>query len=242
MTRSSNRSRVRLTSRGTFAVAGAAVTLIAANAVHAQDMAKMPGMKMPPASPSATLAPKGSDDMAGMEGMDMGQMMTAALGPYPMTREASGTSWQPDNSEHQGIHVMKGDWMLMFHADLNGVYDKQSGPHGDEKGFVSGMVMAMAKRAFADGDAVQFRAMLSPEPAMGARGYPLLLASGETANGVTQLVDRQHPHDLFMELSASYSHKLTAHDSVFIYVSAVSTIETDLGFQLAEGFGLIAVT
>jgi hypothetical protein len=25
-------------------------------------------------------------------------------------------------------------------------------------------------------------------------------------------------------------------------VSAVSTIETDLGFQLAEGFGLIAVT
>jgi hypothetical protein len=27
-----------------------------------------------------------------------------------------------------------------------------------------------------------------------------------------------------------------------IYVSAVSTIETDLGFQLAEGFGLIAVT
>ena len=40
---------------------------------------------------------------------------------------------------------------------------------------------------------------------MGARGYPLLLASGETADGVTPLVDRQHPHDLFMELSASYS-------------------------------------
>ena len=40
---------------------------------------------------------------------------------------------------------------------------------------------------------------------MGARGYPLLLAAGETADGATPLVDRQHPHDLFMELSASYS-------------------------------------
>ena len=47
------------------------------------------------------------------------------------------------------------------------------------------------------------RAMLSPDPFMGQRGYPLLLAAGETADGVTPLVDRQHPHDLFMELSAS---------------------------------------
>jgi hypothetical protein len=32
---------------------------------------------------------------------------------------------------------------------------------------------------------VQFKAMLSPDPLMGKRGYPLLLASGETANGAT---------------------------------------------------------
>lgn len=31
-----------------------------------------------------------------MHGMDM----TGVLGPYPMSREASGTSWQPDVSEH----------------------------------------------------------------------------------------------------------------------------------------------
>jgi hypothetical protein len=52
---------------------------------------------------------------------------------------------------------------------------------------------------------------------MGPSGYPLLLATGETADGKTPLVDRQHPHDLFMELSASYSRKLSAADSVFIY-------------------------
>jgi hypothetical protein len=52
---------------------------------------------------------------------------------------------------------------------------------------------------------------------MGPSGYPLLLATGETADGKTPLVDRQHPHDLFMELSASYSYKLTLDDSVFVY-------------------------
>jgi len=52
---------------------------------------------------------------------------------------------------------------------------------------------------------------------MGRRGYPLLLASGETADGVTHLVDRQHPHDMLMELAATYSHPLSATDSVFLY-------------------------
>ena len=43
---------------------------------------------------------------------------------------------------------------------------------------------------------------------MGRRGYPLLLASGETADGATHLIDRQHPHDLVMELAGSYSRRL----------------------------------
>ncbi len=52
---------------------------------------------------------------------------------------------------------------------------------------------------------------------MGATGYPLLLATGETADGVSHLVDRQHPHDLFMELAATYSRNITANSSVFVY-------------------------
>jgi hypothetical protein len=79
------------------------------------------------------------------------------------------------------------------------------------------MVMGMATGALSPRDTVQFRAMLSPEPAMGARGYPLLLAAGETADGVRTLVDRQHPHDLFMELSASYARSFGTRGSVFVY-------------------------
>jgi hypothetical protein len=155
-------------------------------------------------------------------GMQMGEHdamsnMTGTFGAYPMSRDASGTSWQPDVSEHGGIHLHTDGWMLMGHALINGVYDWQDGPRGDEKAFISGMIMGAARRDLANGDTLNLRAMLAPDPLMGARGYPLLFATGETADGVTPLTDRQHPHDLFMELSASYTHRLGAHDSIFVY-------------------------
>src|SRR5215470_3316948 len=72
--------------------------------------------------------------------------MKGFLGPYPMNREASGTSWQPDTSPQEGVHATIGDWMVMWHALINGVYDNQGGPRGDQKGFTSGMIMGMAQR------------------------------------------------------------------------------------------------
>jgi hypothetical protein len=147
----------------------------------------------------------------------LARMMMGSLGSYPMTREASGTAWQPDGSLHEGAHVMQGSWMFMGHALFDGVYDWQGGPRGRSETFVAGMAMGMATRHFDSGDTLQFRTMESPEPLMGKSGYPLLLATGETSDGTTPLVDRQHPHNLFMENAASYSHALTAADSVFLY-------------------------
>ncbi len=164
-----------------------------------------------------------SEGMAAMAGMDHGgpghgdMTMVAALGPYATTREASGTAWQPDASPMPGVMRPAGAWTLMGQALLNGVYDRQSGRRGDDKAFVSGMIMGMATRTFGPRDTVQLRAMLSPDPVMGPRGYPLLLAAGETANGRDLLVDRQHPHDLFMELAASYSRRLGERGSAFVY-------------------------
>ena len=174
------------------------------------DMSSMPGMDMPAMDMSGT-------DMADMDMSGEHHAMAGALGPYGATREASGTAWQPDASVHEGLHLRRGPWMVMVHGALNAVYDRQNGPRGDDLAFVSGMLMAMAQRDLGDGNTLQLRGMLSPDPAMGKRGYPLLLASGETADGKTALIDRQHPHDLFMELSASLSHKLSASDSVFVY-------------------------
>ena len=146
-----------------------------------------------------------------------GMNTTGALGPYSDQRESSGTAWQPDASmAMSGPMFMSGDWMLMAHGTVNLVYDHQSGPRGDNKAFASGMLMGMARHPLGNGS-VQFRAMLSPDPLMGPAGYPLLLATGETANGRTPLIDRQHPHDFFMELSASVSQNIGSKSSVFLY-------------------------
>ena len=142
--------------------------------------------------------------------------MTGAFGPYPMNRESSGTSWQPDASEHTGPMTISGGWTLMGHGVLNLVYDHQSGPRGGDKAFVSGMLMGMAQHSLGDGT-LQVRAMVSPDPLMGPSGYPLLLASGETANGHDPLIDRQHPHDFVMELSVSVSQNIGRDSSLFLY-------------------------
>jgi hypothetical protein len=143
--------------------------------------------------------------------------MRSALGNYAMTRDASGTSWRPATATHDMVMSHVGDWMLMAHGNIDLVYTSQNGARGDDKGFVAGMVMGAAQRRFDDGSALQFRGAISPDPLMGKRGYPLLLAAGETADGVETLVDRQHPHDIFMELSGSYSRSLGAGQSVFVY-------------------------
>lgn len=162
-----------------------------------------------------------SQDMGGMNMSNMNSMPemaeTGTLGAYPMSRDASGTSWQPDAAGHHGLHLMDGKWMFMLHASLLGIYDTQSGPRGGDQTFASGMVMGAARYDFESRDTLNFRAMLSFEPFMGRRGYPLLLQTGETGDGVTPLVDRQHPHDLLMELSTSLSHRTSDDSSVFVY-------------------------
>ncbi len=152
-----------------------------------------------------------------MAGMDMDMPMTGVLGGYDMSREASGTSWQPDSTPHDGIHASAGAWSVMVHGMADFVVDHQGGPRGDDKTFVASMMMVMANRPVGDTGKLGFRAMLSLDPLMGRRGYPLLFATGETANGKDELVDRQHPHDLFMELSASYSFDLGENKSIFLY-------------------------
>jgi hypothetical protein len=195
-----------------FAAASALALASPAMAQHAgHEMPASPAMEEPPVDHSQM----DHDQMAPAEHAGQ-EAMIGALGPYPMSREASGTAWQPDASEHAGVMVTQGDWTLMTHGLLNLVYDHQSGDRGDDKAFASGMLMGMARRPVGDG-ALQFKAMLSPDPLMGKRGYPLLLASGETANGTDRLIDRQHPHDFFMELSASVSQEIGPNSSVFLY-------------------------
>lgn len=175
----------------------------------------MRGHDMHSSAEAAQAAPGAAHSGHAMTDMVHGAM-TGFLGPYPMTREGSGTSWVPDATPHEGLHQQLAEWSVMTHGNINLIYDNQGGPRGGNKTFVSGMLMTMAQRSLGEGT-LGLRAMLSPEPLMGASGYPLLLATGETADGKQHLVDRQHPHDLFMELAATYSQNITKTTSVFIY-------------------------
>ncbi len=149
-------------------------------------------------------------DMAGMAGMaGMDRAAPEALGT------GSGTSRLPANEPMHGLHLTAGDWMLMAHGFAWGVFTDQGGPRGDAKTFVESMGMLEASRALGTASRLQLRAMLSLDPLMGDSGYPNLFATGETAGG-RALVDRQHPHDLFMELSGRIDGKI-GPGSLFVY-------------------------
>lgn len=90
---------------------------------------------------------------------------------------------------------MSGPWMTMWHGYVNAVYDHQGGPRGGKQAFAESMLMAMAQRPLGNGT-LGLRAMVSLDPTIGKSGYPLLFQTGETADGRTPLVDRQHPHDV----------------------------------------------
>jgi hypothetical protein len=212
---------------------GQAVSHGRSGMMHEHGDASAPQQSTPPPAPAVQQpspampgmgqqeTPTGLGGMQGMQHGDARQMgsmqMRGQFGPYPMAREASGTAWQPDSTPPQGVMFMSGEWMLMGHASLFAVYDHQDGRRGGSKTFAAGMLMGMAQRPIGNAGTLGFRVMLSPDPLMGANGYPLLFATGETANGRTPLIDRQHPHDVFMELSGSYSHRLSETAAAFLY-------------------------
>jgi hypothetical protein len=146
----------------------------------------------------------------------MAMDMAGLLGAYDMARESSGTSWQPDTTPMPGVMSVHGDWMTMWHGFINVIYDRQGGPRGDTKSFSNSMLMFMARRSLPRG-AFGLRLMISADPLMGKNGYPELFQTGETADGVHPLIDRQHPHNLLMEAAGTYSLDLSARSAVYLY-------------------------
>lgn len=109
-------------------------------------------------------------------------------------------------------------WQIMTHATLNFVADNQEGPRGGSKNFAEGMVMIMASRQLDDRNTLDLNLMLSPDAFMGKGGYPLLLQTGETADGEHHLTDAQHPHDFFMGATAKLTHRFDGDTKAFVLV------------------------
>jgi hypothetical protein len=182
----------------------------------------MPGMDHGQVAPTPAPSPSGAQpadhDMAGMNmqgmdmpGMDMSSMANGNAVP------GSGTSLLPGaQGAMHGLHAMTSGWMLMAHGYALGGYTNQSGPRGDDGAVAGSMAMFAAEHDWSTGAKLAFHAMFSLDPVLGPRGYPDLFATGETAHG-EPLVDRQHPHDFFMELTARLDVPLGAGVTGYLY-------------------------
>src|SRR5690606_33840037 len=148
----------------------------------------------------------------------------------------SGTGWLPGgaNPHEHAVHFNAGGWTIMSHGEAVLRYNTvnfnnkkrwstrspRSGGQSDyprlERGGrildLPNWAMLAAERTTPGGGHLMLRGMLSLDPVtIGRPGYPLLYQTGEG------LTDRQHPHDLFMELGVLYSHPIDETQRVFAY-------------------------
>jgi len=201
-------------------------------AASPQTRMNMPEMNMPmpgaSPSPGAMGNMKGMENMSTTESMNMGPLMVmrgdemavrigdSEANVMDLGQMGSGTSWQPDTSPSYMMDKQAGDWLLMFHYNAIVGVNAQGGPRGVTKFESANWFMPMAFHKLGKGT-VQLRGMFSFEPLTFARGgSPLLFQTGETFKG-QPLIDRQHPHDLFMELSAQYTMALGERGTWFAY-------------------------
>jgi hypothetical protein len=135
----------------------------------------------------------------------------------PMSREASGTAWIPDSSPMYGKMFMFGEDMLMLHGAIFPRYTNVSTRRGDDRIDAPNWIMGMYSHPLGDSTQIGTRLMMSLDPLTeGGRGYPLLFQTGESWHD-QPLHDRQHPHDLFDELSLSLSQKFDHDFSAYLY-------------------------
>jgi hypothetical protein len=134
-----------------------------------------------------------------------------------MGQMGSGTSWQPSTTPMYMWSKVTNKWLLFIHADAKLGVNSQGGPRGITKFESQNWIMPMAFRRVGSGT-LQLRGMFSLEPfTFSPGGSPQLFQTGETYQG-RALIDKQHPHDLFMELSATYTLALGERATWFTYV------------------------
>ena len=119
----------------------------------------------------------------------------------------SGRGGNADQHEQMQMNMNNG-WQLMQDGIVFAEFNHQGGPRGGNEFVVPNWWMGMASREMRRGR-LTLTSMLSLDPAtVGKDGYREILQAGEAIDG-HPLIDRQHPHDLFMQLAAVWRMPLT---------------------------------
>jgi hypothetical protein len=111
-------------------------------------------------------------------------------------------------------------WHAMTMGVVRLVYNDQGGPSGDEAFESSNWAMGMLHRSFGP-NRLTFMLMCSLEPAtIHVHGSPELFQTGESFQG-KPLVDRQHAHDFFSNLSVTYRRALGTNAAAWAQAAPV---------------------
>ena len=152
-----------------------------------------------------------------------GQHVHPAPAPSP---EPSATLFQSEMAPMAGMtpgaapHGAGPGWTSMTMGLARLQYNRQGGPSGDTAVESSNWVMGMLQRPWASGT-LTLMMMNSLEPAtFRDGGMPQIFQTGETFEG-RPLVDRQHPHDLFMNISATWRRPVGDAGAVWVQVAPV---------------------
>jgi hypothetical protein len=149
--------------------------------------------------------------MHNMPGMNMGEPSS-----LPSPHAGSGTGWQPASVPAYLWMISQGHWDLMAHGVLLVTYNQQGGPRGAGKAESVNVLMLMEQHALGRGRLL-LRQMFSAESLTSPHpGFPELFQTGETFHA-QPLVDHQHPHNVFAELSLLYTVPLNEKVSWLFY-------------------------
>jgi hypothetical protein len=160
----------------------------------------------------------GTQAQSSMPGMDMSH---TNMDWMPSPHASSGTGWQPADTPGHLWMKSVGGWDLMAHGVIFVDYNRQGGPRGAGKAESVNWLMLMEQHPLGRGT-ILFRQMFSAESLTAPHpGFPELFQTGETYHG-QPLVDHQHPHNVFAELSLYYTRPLTEKISWLFYGGPVA--------------------
>jgi hypothetical protein len=155
-------------------------------------------------------------DEQGMQAMPGMRMSMSGSDSMPSPHAGSGTAWEPASAPAHMWMISRDGWDLMAHGVIFLDYNQQGGPRGAGKAESVNVLMMMEQRKVGKGTLL-LRQMFSAESLTSPHpGFPELFQTGETYHG-EPLVDHQHPHNVFAELSAYYSLPITKGISWLLY-------------------------
>ena len=135
--------------------------------------------------------------------------------PAPRAPQSRPPSAQPSQAEphqheqmpqheqmqqHGQMQMAEHGWQYMQDGILFGTFNRQGSPRGDKEFVAQNWYMGMLSRKVGKGT-LTLNGMFSLDPVtVGKSGYAEIFQAGEALDG-RPLIDRQHPHDLFMQLA-----------------------------------------